>query len=128
MQARNRRCSKIKQKSPVDRCTCTPVYKFNIDESIVKVTCQERYLDTRLCVFARSGSSCVSETWLSVRTLFTQNRTLHASFEFLNQQGLKTHANDKIHANDTTNPSTVPSVLHVGPGPSGHRAILIVEP
>ncbi len=30
-QARNRRCSKITAKYPVDLCICTPVYKFNID-------------------------------------------------------------------------------------------------
>ncbi len=63
--------------SKINLCICTSVYKFNIDELLLKLLAKFDMLH----VFARSGGSRVSETRQSVLALFTQNRTQCACTE-----------------------------------------------
>ncbi len=83
VQARNRRCSKI------NLCICTSVYKFNIDELLLKLLAKRCggvvWHTSCICPFRCLAVSelalSVSAQALSVLALFTQNRTQRACTE-----------------------------------------------
>ncbi len=58
--------------SKINLCICTSVYKFNIDELLLKLLAKRGSLTSCVCPFRRLA---VSETRQSVLALFTQNRT-----------------------------------------------------
>ncbi len=73
VQAPNRRCSKI------NLCICIPVYKFNIDELLLKLLAKRGSLTYFMYLPVQAGRACQSR--LSVLALFTQNRTQRACTE-----------------------------------------------
>ncbi len=73
VQARNRRCSKI------NLCICTPVYKFNIDELLLKLLAKRGSLSYFMYLPVKATRAC--QMRLSVLALFTQNRTQRACTE-----------------------------------------------
>ncbi len=72
VQARNRICSKI------NLCICSSVYKFNIDELLLKLLAKRGSLTYFMYLPVQASRACQRQNRLA---LFTQNRTQRACTE-----------------------------------------------
>ncbi len=65
--------------SKINLCICTSVYKFNIDELLLKLLAKRGSLTYFMYLPVKAARAC--QTRLSVLALFTRNRTQRACTE-----------------------------------------------